>query len=124
MQFLRRNRYPLLILAVLLLSAMLAVRQQQINSSSHARRVEDFLLLHDRNEATARDHIYQILIQELPRLGERDLVSDLERVAMIIDPKTPQMENLVWKYYVSVNNELRHRSEKRLQALLKTAGKE
>jgi hypothetical protein len=124
MQFVQRNRYFLLTVAVLFLAALLAVRQQMINSSSHAREVEDFLLLHDRNEIKACEHIYQVLIQQLPRLPERDLVLDLERTAMVVDPKTPQLQNLVWKYYVSLNNELRHRSEKRLQALLQSSGKD
>src|SRR6266704_6081406 len=123
MQFVQRNRYSLLTLAVLFLSAVLAVRQQTLDSSSHARQVEDFLLLHDRNETKACEHIYQVLIQQLPHLAERDLVLDLERTSMVVDPKSPQLQNLVWKYYVSLNNELRHRSEKRLQALLQSSGK-
>jgi len=86
--------------------------------------VEDFFLLHDRKETKACDHLYQVLIQQLPHLGERDLVQDLERTSMIIDPKTPQLESLVWKYHVSLNNELKHRSEKRLQSLLQTSAKD
>lgn len=120
----QRNRFFILTLAVLFLSAVLVARQQMINSSSHARVVEDFLILHDRNEARACEHIYQLLIQQLPRLGERDLIQDLERVSMVVDPKTPQLENLVWKYYVSINNELKHRSEKRVQTLLQASGKD
>ena len=118
MQFLRRNRYALLTVAVLLFSSVMAVQQYLANHSAHTRQVEDFLLLHDRAEKTSCEHLYQILVQQLPRIDDRALVQDLQRTAMIVDIKTPQLDNLVWKYYVSVNNELKQRSEKRLATVL------
>lgn len=118
MQFLRRNRYALLTVAVLILAAVLVVQQQIANLSFHTQRVEDFLLLHERQETKACEHLYQLLIQELPQIGDRELVQDLQRTAMIVDPTQTQLGNLVWKYHVSVNNELKRRAEKRLPELL------
>jgi hypothetical protein len=48
-------------------------------------------------------------------------VQDLQRTAMVVDVKTPQLDNLVWKYHVSVSNELKRRSEKRIEAALQRA---
>ena len=116
MQFLRRNQYLLLALAVLIFAAVLVVRQFLANQSAHVQRLEDFLLLHDRGEMKLCEHRYQLLVQELPELNDRALVQDLQRTAMVVDAKTPQLDNLVWKYHVSVRNELKRRSEKRLEA--------
>ena len=124
MHFLHRNRYALLTVAVLLSSAVMTVQQFASNQAAHSRKVEDFLLLHERGEKEAFAHLYQVLVQQLPRVNEPALVQDLLRTAMVVDPKKPQLENLVWKYHVSVRNELRHRSEKRLESLLQTSAKE
>lgn len=124
MQFLQRNRYALLTVAVLVLASVLVVRQQLANLSLHTQRVEDFLLLYERNQTKACEHVYQLLIQQLPHVGDRELVQDLQRTAMILDPKNPQTENLVWKYQVSVRNELKRRSERRVRAALEQAAKE
>ena len=124
MQFLQRNRYALLTVAVLILASVLVVRQRLANLSLHTQRVEDFLLLYDRNQTKACEHLYQLLIQQLPYVGDRELVQDLQRTAMIIDPQSPQPESLVWKYQVSVRNELKRRSERRVRAALEQAAKE
>jgi hypothetical protein len=121
MQFLRRNQYLLLTLAVLVASSVLVVRQFLANQSAHAQRVEDFLLLHERGETKLCERRYQLLVQELPRLNDRSLVQDLQRTGMLVDAKPQQLENLVWKYHVSVGNELKRRAEKRLDAALQRA---
>jgi hypothetical protein len=118
MRFLRRHQYLLCCLGVLALACVLVLRQFMANQSAHVELREDFLLLHERGETKACDALYQQLIQELASLDEKSLVDDLQRTRLLVDPKTPDKENLVWKYYVSVNNELRRRSEKRLAHIL------
>ena len=49
-------------------------------------------------------------------MSDRALVQDLLRTSTVVDTKTPQLDNLVWKYHVSVRNELKQRAEKRLEA--------
>jgi hypothetical protein len=121
MQFLRRNQYFLLTLAVLLLASVLAVRQFLVNQSAHARRLEDFILLHERGEAKLCERLYQRIIQELPGLSDQALVGDWQRTVQLVDSKTPQLDNLLWKYHVSVNNELRRRADQRLRSVLQEA---
>src|SRR6266568_9327693 len=109
MQFLRRNRFALVTVAVLIFSSVMVVQQFLANQSAHTQDVEDFLLLHERGEKKPCEHLYQLLVQELPRISDRALVQDLQRTALVVDIKTQQLDNLVWKYHVSVNNELKHR---------------
>jgi hypothetical protein len=118
MQFLRRHQYLLCFLGMLVFSSVMVIHQFLANQSAHVELREDFLLLHERGETKACDALYQQLIQELAGLEERSLVDDLQRTRLLIDPKVPDKENLVWKYYVSVKNELQRRSEKRLAHIL------
>ena len=103
---------------MLVFSSVMVIHQFLANQSAHVELREDFLLLHERGETKACDALYQQLIQELAGLEERSLVDDLQRTRLLIDPKVPDKENLVWKYYVSVKNELQRRSEKRLAHIL------
>jgi len=116
MQFLRRNRYAILTVAVLLFSTVMVVQQYLANLSAHTMQVEEFLLLHERGEKESSAHLYQVLVQRLPHLSNHSLVQDLVRTATVVDTKTQQPDNLVWKYHVSVNNELKRRTVKRLEA--------
>ena len=120
MQFLRRNRYFLLTLAVLLFSSVMAVRQFQINQSAHAERLEDFILLQEQENPRLTERRYQLLVQELPDLSDKALVDDLQRTAMLV--KTPAPDSLLWKYHVGVRNELRKRSERRLHRVMQESG--
>lgn len=121
MQFLRRNQYFLFTLAVLLFASVMAVRQFVANQSAHVQRLENFILLHERGEAKLSERLYQRIVQELPALSDKGLVDDWQRTVLLVDSKTPQLDNLLWKYHVSVNNELKRRADKRLQAVLKQA---
>jgi len=96
----------------------MVLRQFMANQSAHVELREDFLLLHERGEARACDALYQQLVKALAGLDEKSLVDDLQRTRLLVDPKTPDVDNLVWKYYVSVKNELRRRSEQRLSRAL------
>ena len=57
-------------------------------------------------------------------LHTRYRVNDLERTAMLVDPKTSESKSLIWKYHVSVKNELQKRSEKRLAEVLEQTQKQ
>ncbi len=118
MQFLRRHQYLLCFLGVLVFSCVMVLRQFLANQSAHVELREDFLLLHERGEAKACDALYQQLIEALAGLDEKSLVDDLQRTVLLVDPKTPDKENLVWKYYISVKKELQRRSEQRLARVL------
>ena len=114
MRFLRRNKYPLVFVAVLAFASVMVVSQFLSNQSAHVELREDFILLMERGEGQPATRLYQLLIQELPALSEKALVDDLQRTNLLLANKTPSKEDLLWKYQVSVNNELNKRSDKRI----------
>jgi hypothetical protein len=118
MNFLRRHQFMLCFLAVVVCASVLVVRQYLANQSAHVELREDFILLHDRGEAEACDSLYQRLIQGLVALDEKSLVDDLQRTALLVSPQSPDVQNPVWKYHVSVKKELQKRSEQRLARVL------
>ncbi len=119
MRFLRRNQYLLCTLAVLAFSCVMVLRQFQVNDAAHVALREDFILLHERGQIQSCQHLYEALIRQLPDLSDRTLVEDLERAALLVDPRNPapDPDNPVWKYYVSLKRELQTRAEPRLRAL-------
>src|SRR5262249_30097873 len=90
MRFLRKHQYVLCFLAVLVFSSVMVVRQFIANQSAHVELREDFIFLHERAETKPQERLYQMLVQQLPALNEKALVEDLQRTAMLVDPKTPQ----------------------------------
>ena len=124
MRFLRRNQYLLCVAAVLVFSSVMVLRQFMVNQSAHVQMREDFILLQEHGDIKTCERLYQLLIQKLPVLSDNDLVNDLERTAMLVDPKTSESKSLIWKYHVSVKNELQKRSEKRLAEVLEQTQKQ
>ena len=119
MRFLRRNQFLLLTVAVLALSGILVFRQFRANDAAHVALREDFILLHERGQTQSSQHLYETLIRQLPDLSERTLAEDLQRAALLIDPRnpSPDVDNPVWKYFISVKRELETRAERRIRAL-------
>ena len=123
MRFLRQNQYLLCFLAVTIFSCVMVLREVIANQSAHVERREDFLLLQERGQTRLCEHLYQRLIQELPEMSDRSLGDDYERLAMVVDPKKEQNQNLAWKYCLSVKKELEKRADRRISKLVhETAG--
>jgi hypothetical protein len=118
MRFFRRNIYPLLFCAVLVLSSVLLVRQYLTNLSAHTERREDFIALHEMGQARLAEHLYQVLIKTFPKLSDSELWEDAYRTGMLIDLKSPQPQSLVWKYHFTVKNELARRTHRRIARLV------
>jgi hypothetical protein len=123
MRFLRRHRYLLLFLAVLVFGCVMVLNQFIANESAHLQLREDFILLQERGEGRACQQLYQSLIEALPDTSDKILLDDLQRTALLVNSKTPDLDNLVWKYHVSVKKELQRRSEQRLSRAIQRAEK-
>lgn len=119
MRFIHRNRFVLLFLVLLIFSSVMVVREYVADDEAHIKRREDFILLTAQGQAALSQRLYQVLVQDLPRLSDRTLGDDLQRTAMLVDPKKEEPESLVWKYYKSVGNELRHRASRRIEPLVR-----
>jgi hypothetical protein len=123
MRFLRHNQFLLLTVAVLVFASVMVIRQFLANQSAHTDRREDLIVLHERGETKAEAWLYQRLIQELPSLSDRSLVDDLERTSALVDTRKTDLDNLLWKYYVSVKKEVERRAQRRLERIIAQSGK-
>ena len=115
MRFFRRHSHALLFFAVLIFSSVMVLRQFLLNQSAHVQAREDFMALHQKGHLQMAEHRYQLLIHALPKLSESVLWDDFERTLTVVDAKTPQLDNLIWKYQVSVKNELNKRIDRRVE---------
>ena len=120
MRFLLRYQYLLCFLGVLVLACVMVVNQFLTNQAAHVKLREDFIVLHEQGQTAACDEFYQQLIRDLVDLDERSLVDDLQRTSLLVDPKSHDVENPVWKYHVSVKKEVQQRAERRLAAVLES----
>ena len=121
MRFLRRNQSLILSLAVMVLCSVMVVRQYLANQTAHLELREDFLLLLERGHAKESEHLFQMLVQDLPNLTTRGLVDDLQRTTLLVDRAKAEPESLLWKYQQSVKNEMFRRAEARAARALKRA---
>jgi hypothetical protein len=124
MRFLRRHQFLLCFLAVLVFSCIMVTRQFLANQTAHVEMREDFILLLDRGDSKRAERVYQMLIQALPGQNEKNLVEDLQRTSLLVNTNTPDSNLLLWKYHVSVKNELQRRAEQRLSRAVERADKQ
>jgi len=121
MRFLRRNQSLILSLAVMIFCSVMVVRQYLANQTAHLELREDFLLLLERGHGRESEHLFQMLVQDLPKLNTRSLVEDLQRTTLLVDRAKPEPESLLWKYQQSVKNEMFRRADARAARALKRA---
>ena len=116
MQFLRRHRLSLVFLALLIFCSAMVLRQFMANESKHVEVREAFILLYSKGYRPDAERLYKRLLRDLETLPSKVLKEDYRRTVMLVDSTTQQQENLIWKYYATVSNELKHRSESTLDA--------
>lgn len=121
MHFLRRHQFLLCFLAVLVLACVMVIHQFEANQSAHVERREDFIFLVQHGKREPAQHLYQVLVQELPDQSEISLVDDLERTALLVNTNASDQDDLLLKYHVSLKRTLEQRSQQRLGTILKAA---
>lgn len=121
MRFLRRYRYFLIFTVLLLACSLMVVRQFILNQSRHIELREAFILLHAKGHKNEAQRLFQKLLAELEALSNGVVMQDYQRTLMLVDPATPQPDNLVWKYHWTVSQELEKRSESTLAKAVKIA---
>ena len=127
MRFFRGNRFALIFFVLLIFCSAMVVRQFMANQSKHVELREYFILLHSKGYKPQAERLYKRLMRELEGLPNKALMDDYQRTLMLVDPATQQPDNLIWKYHVTVRNELVKRSqgtEDTLQRALKMAEEE
>jgi hypothetical protein len=124
MRFARRNRFALIFLGVLLVANFMVFRQYQVNASAHSELREDLILLCEKGHSKQAQWTYQKLVQTLPKLPDQALIDELQRTSGVVDEKTMDSDNLVWKYHWAVKRHLEERSEQRVARAIKRAERE
>lgn len=118
MAFWRVYRAPLFFMGVVILGAILTLRQTLYNEIDHMQKREDFILLYERGYTKKAEWYYPRLVQELGRLSERALWEDYHRTIHLVDPDQKGEKNLIRNYHWAVKNQLLKRAQDRLQDLL------
>lgn len=108
---------------VVAFSSAMVVRQFILNQSRHAETREAFILLHSKGYVEESQRLYQRLLLRLQETPQADLIEDIQRTSMLVNPSEPQTDNLIWKYHWSVKNELEKRTTTELAKALKIADK-
>ena len=110
----RRERLLLLgVAAVLLLCALLTVRQFLDNQARHAELREAFILSHHKNYGADAQRLYDRLKYDLPDEPTRHLIGDLERTTQLAPTNQSPSSNLLVRYHLSVQHELQKRLEQK-----------
>ena len=126
MRFFRGNRFALIFFALLIFCSAMVVSQFMANQSKHVELRENFILL-SKDYPEKAERLYKRLLRELEGLPNKALMDDYQRTFMLVYPATQQPDNLIWKYHLTVRNELVKRSEGTegtLQRALKMAEEE
>jgi hypothetical protein len=121
MVFLRRHRFSLIFLLLLIFCGAMVVRQFMANQSKHVEMREAFILLYSKGYKQEAEHLYQRLLRDLEDLPDKTLMEDYERTLLLIDPLAQKADNLIWRYHWTVSNEIEKRSPNILQRARKLA---
>jgi hypothetical protein len=118
---LRRHRFLLLFLALLVFSSVMVVREFRAGETKHVERREAFILLYTKGYAPEAERLYNRLVEDAHKLSNKQLLDDFHRTLLLVDPTSDQPENLIWKYHWTVSLELERRSESTLLRARKLA---
>ena len=121
MQFLRRNRFALVFLVLVIFCSAMVVRQFMANQSKHLELREAFILLYSKGYRPEAERLYKRLLRDLEAIPNKTLMDDYQRTLLLVDPMTQQPDNLIWRYHWTVSNELEKRSESTLLRARKLA---
>src|SRR5947209_20603795 len=109
MCFLVRYKFALSFAAVLICGNAMVLRQIQVNQTRHAEVREALILLYNRGFKEESQRLYNRLVRDLQEFSNRELLEDLQRTLMLVDPTTQHPDNPIWKYHWVVSKELAHR---------------
>ena len=98
---------------VMLLCAVMVVRQMVENQSRHAEEREAFILLYNKGHLREAEQLLFELKYDIPGEPTRHLIDDLQRMSPIAPTNQSGVTNLLVRYHRSVKHELEKRLEQR-----------
>jgi hypothetical protein len=97
--------------ALILFSAVMAVRQFMLNQARHAELREALIFLHGRGYQVEAQRLYTRLVLNLESEPTRHLVDDLQRTSLVAPTNQSASTNVLVRYHLSVKKELEKRFE-------------
>ena len=119
MRFLRRYRFVVVFLALLVFCSAMVIRQKEQNQSRHIELREAFILLFSKGYTDKAQRLYDRLLRDLQEESIRTIYDDYQRTLQLIDPTSSHPENLIWRYHQTLSKELDLRNESTLARALK-----
>ncbi len=92
------------------------------NEARHADLRDSFIHLWAKHESAAAQKLYVELIGGLAKQSNNSLIADQKRAALFASTRNASYDDLLWRYYCSVNKELEKR-HKDVVALNNKGGK-
>ena len=109
MRFMRRHRFLVVFVALLVFCSLMVVRQVKANQSKHLELRDDFIRHCIKGYKPEAERLYILLLRDIEQLPDKTLIDDYRQTRQLVDPAVQQPENLIWKYCWTVKKELRTR---------------
>jgi hypothetical protein len=120
-RLLRQYQFLFSFVVLLLFCSLMVLRQFQINQRAHNELREAFILLYSKGYQDQARRLYNRLLTDLEKAPDQVLFEDFQRTMLLVDPGSPQTNNLIWNYHWTVSNLLEKRSAGIIQRALKLA---
>ena len=121
MRFVRRYKFVLLFLVLLVPCSYMVALQKYRNQSKHAELREAFILLFSKGYNAEAQRLYDRLLRNLQTESMDIIYDDYQRTLLLIDPTSSHSENLIWRYNATLGKELDQRNKGPLSRALKLA---
>ena len=109
MRLARERILLFLAFAILLLCAVMAVRQFTQNQYRHAELREAFIFLHRAGHRAEAEKLYAQLLWNLETEPTRHLVTDFERTSIVAPTNQSASTNILVRYHRTIQRELEKR---------------
>jgi len=110
MRFLRRYRFVLVFLALLVFCSAMVVQQIAVNQSKHRELREKLIISYSKGDRSEAERYYKQLLRDLEELPIKTLLEDYDRTLLLVTLATQQEKNFIWRYHGHVRNEIEKRS--------------
>src|SRR6266496_3898813 len=121
MLLVRRHRFALLFVLLLVFCSAMVVRQFKVNESNHVELREEFILRYSKGYKQESEVLYHRLVRDLENVPDKALLDDYERTLMLVDPLAQKPDNPIWRYHWQISKEIENRSPNLLRRARKLA---
>src|SRR5260370_14858128 len=118
MRFVRRHKFVLVFLVLLVFCSVMVIHQIDHNQSKHVELREAFVLLFSKGYTDKAQRLYDRLLRDLEQESNRTLMDGYQRTLQLVDPTASHPDNLIWRYHWTISKELEKRSESTLARAL------